>query len=283
VGATLLLTVVLSGTGQSSTYPGLAEDAYLELPGVRLFYVDSGGGGVPVILLHSATGTSRVWEHQMPAITAAGYRVIAYDRRGFGRTVAGESAPPAAADDLEALRAHLGLERFHLVGTAAGGMVAVDYAQSYPHRLLRLVVANSIVGVQDEEYLALGRRLRPPEFAKLPPDLRELGPSYRAANPGGTDRWLALERESRAPGEAPPAQPFKNRTTFASLSTIRVPTLLITGGADLYTPPPVLRLFAERIPEAETLVLPEVGHAAYWEAPSEFNRAVLEFLGRSPR
>ena len=279
----LFLTVVLC-TVQSSTYPGLAQDAYLELPGIRLFYVDSGGNGVPVILLHSATGTSRVWEHQMPELTAAGYRVIAYDRRGFGRTVVLESAAAAAAaDDLEALRAHLGLARFHLVGTAAGGMVAVDYAQSFPHRLLRLVVANSIVGVQDEEYLALGRRLRPPEFAKLPADLREIGPSYRAANPEGTERWLALERESRAPGPAPPAQPFKNRTTFASLATIQVPTLLITGGADLYTPPPVLRLFAERIPGSETLILPEVGHAAYWEAPSEFNRAVLEFLGRSPR
>lgn len=267
---------------QPPTYPGLAEDTYIDLPGlpgVRLFYVDSGGSGPPVILLHSATGSSRVWEHQMPALTAAGYRVVAYDRRGFGRTVVRESAPEAsAADDLEALRAGLGIDRFHLLGTAAGGMVAVDYAQSYPERLLRLVVANSIVGVQDEEYLELSRRLRPPEFARLPPDLRELGPSYRAANPEGTKRWLELETVSRAPGTAPPAQPFKNRTTFRSLESIDIPTLLITGGADLYTPPPVLRLFAERIPRSEVVILPEVGHAGHWEAPAEFNHAVLDFL-----
>jgi pimeloyl-ACP methyl ester carboxylesterase len=264
---------------QSATYPGHAKDAYAELPGVRLFYVDSGGSGVPVLLLHSATGSSRVWEHQMPALVAAGYRVIAYDRRGFGRTVVtSKDTSLAAADDLEALRAHLGIERFHLLGTAAGGMVAADYAQSYPERLRSLTLANSIVGVQDEEYLALGRRLRPPEFSKLPPDFRELSPSYRAENPEGVERWLDLERDSHAPGEPEAPQPFKNHTTFASLATIRIPTLLLTGDADLYAPPPVLRLFAERIPQSRTLILPEVGHSAYWEKPDEFNRALLEFL-----
>jgi pimeloyl-ACP methyl ester carboxylesterase len=142
------------------------------------------------------------------------------------------------------------------------------------------VIANSLVGVQDPEYLALGRRLRPPEFAALPPDVRELSPSYRAANPDGTARWLALEHASRAPGPAPPPQPSKSRVTFAALERLAVPTLLITGESDLYTPPPVLRLFAARIPNAETLVLHDVGHSAYWEAPDAFNRAVLDFLGR---
>lgn len=280
----MLLALVLLAVAQvpTPTYPGLARDLHADLPGVRLFYVDSGGGGVPVVFLHSATGSSRVWEHQVPEFTKAGYRVIAYDRRGHGRTVVNESgsAPTTAADDLEALMNHLGIERFHLVGTAAGGMVATDYAQSFPHRLRSLVIANSIVGVQDEEYLALGRRLRPPEFAQLPPDIRELGPSYRAADPDGTKRWLELERVSRAPGTAPPPQTWKNRTTFASLATIRVPTLLLTGDADLYTPPPVLRLFAERIPNSQTAILPEVGHCAYWEEPQLFNRAVLDFVGR---
>jgi pimeloyl-ACP methyl ester carboxylesterase len=266
---------------QAATYPGHAKDAYAELPGLRLFYADSGGSGIPVLLLHSATGSSRVWEHQMPALVAAGYRVIAYDRRGFGRTVVtAPDAGLAAADDLEALRAHLGIERFHLLGTAAGGMVAADYAQSFPERLRSLVLANSIVGVQDEEYLALGRRLRPPEFAKLPPDFRELGPSYRASNPEGTKRWLELERQSRAPGAAPPPQPFKNRTTFASLATIEIPTLLITGDADLYSPPAVYRRFAETIPRSEMRILSEVGHCAYWEEPDKFNEAVLEFLAK---
>ncbi|MGQ0735916.1 MAG: alpha/beta fold hydrolase [Acidobacteriota bacterium] len=92
-------------------------------------------------------------------------------------------------------------------------------------------------------------------------------------------RWTGI-RMSRAPGPAPAPQRFKNRTTFASLEKITVPTLLITGDADLYTPPPVLELFAKRIPRADTVLMREVGHSAYWEQPEAFNRAVLEFIKR---
>jgi pimeloyl-ACP methyl ester carboxylesterase len=256
-------------------------EAIADLQGVRLFYLDSGGDGPAVFLLHAGTGSARVWEFQFPAFTRAGYRVIAYDRRGHGRTVAAEGAPVGTAvDDLDALRARLGIERFHLVGTAAGGIVATDYALSFPSQLRSLVVANSLVGVQDDEYLAMGRRLRPPQFQDLPADFRELGPAYRAAHPEGTERWLALERVSRAAGPRLPPQPAKTTVTFKALEGLRVPTLLITGDADLYTPPPVLRLFAARIPNAQTVMLREVGHSAYWEQPEAFNGAVLDFLAK---
>jgi pimeloyl-ACP methyl ester carboxylesterase len=278
IASALLCTSVVAGSQTPAT---TMREAHVEVPGARLFVRDSGGAGVPVVLLHSATGSARVWDHQEGPFTSAGYRVVAYDRRGFGRTTVSPDAVPAtAADDLDALVSALGLERFHLVGTAAGGIVAIDYALSFPHRLRSLVVANSLGGVTDEDYLALGRRLRPPEFASLPPDFRELGPAYRAANPEGTRRWLDLEHMSRAPGPPPPAQPPKNRVTFTRLEGLRVPTLLITGGADLYTPGPALALFAKRIPGSQSLVIPDVGHSAYWEAPEVFNRTVLEFLAR---
>jgi pimeloyl-ACP methyl ester carboxylesterase len=263
--------------------PAAAErrEGHVEVPGARLFYIDSGGAGPAVVLLHAGTGSARVWEHQWAPLGQAGHRVIAYDRRGHGRTTTDPSSPPiAAADDLHALAATLRLDRFHLVGTAAGGIVAIDFALTYPERLRSLVVANSLGGVTDETYLTLGRRLRPPAFAALPPDLRELGPEYRAANPDGTDRWLALERASRAPGPPPPPQPSRQRVTFQQLEGLRVPTLLLTGGADMYTPPAALQLFAARIPGASTLVVPDVGHSAYWEAPAVFNQAVLAFVGR---
>ena len=262
------------------------QDAFAELPGVRLGYRDSGGSGIPVVLLHAATGSSRVWEHQEGAFTAAGYRVIAYDRRGFGRTVVTTSGATTAAgaDDLHALVEHLHIDRFHLVSTAAGAFVGIDYALSFPRQLRSIVLANTIGGVQDEEFLELGRRIRPPSFASMPPDFRELGPSYRAGNPEGTKRWLELERASRAggggdtSGTPAPTQPMRNRVTLASLETIAVPTLLLTGDADLYAPPAVMRLFAARIKNAESVVVPEAGHSAYWEQPEIFNRAVLEFL-----
>ena len=216
----------LSAQAPTAAAPARRE-GHVEVPGARLFYVDSGGPGPAVIMLHAGTGSARVWEHQWDPFGGAGYRVIAYDRRGYGRTTtAPSSAPPvAAADDLHALAAQLQLDRFHLVGTAAGGIVAIDFALTYPERLRSLVVANSLGGVTDEAYLALGRRLRPKEFAALPPDLRELGPAYRAANPDGTDRWLALEGASRAPGPL---------TAAATVAPARhVPDARRPAGADL--------------------------------------------------
>jgi pimeloyl-ACP methyl ester carboxylesterase len=241
-----------------------------EVPGVGLRYEESGGegsgDGAPAVFLHAGSGSSRMWEHQIPDFTGAGYRLIAYDRRAEG----------AAVDDLEALAAHLGLDRFHLVGTAAGGIVAVDYALSFPQRLRSLVVANSIVGVQDEEYLELTRRLRPaPQFNAIPVEIRELGPSYRATNPAGTQRWKKLAREGHSTPQA-----TKNRITYAAVEKITTPTLLLTGDADLYAPPPVLRLFAERFPNCESVVIPECGHSAFWEQPEAFNRAVLDFISK---
>jgi hypothetical protein len=98
-------------------------EAYATVPGARIFYRDTGGGGAPVILLHAATGSSRVWEYQIPAFTAAGYRVIAFDRRGWGRTEidSTESQRPlemrSAADDLLGLLDQL---HFELPNSSAG-------------------------------------------------------------------------------------------------------------------------------------------------------------------
>jgi len=257
-------------------------EAYAELPGARIFYIDTGGSGVPVVFLHAATGSSRVWEYQIPVFTAAGYRVVAFDRRGWGRTVVDPAGPQPStgADDLRGLLDHLGVDRVHLVSTAAGAFVALDFAVSFPQRVRSLVIANTIGGVQDADFLEMGRRLRPPQFDALPPEFRELGPTYRAANPEGTRRWMELEKISRPDGPRAPAQSMRNRMTFSLLESIRLPALLLTGGADLYAPPPVMALFAARIRGSESLVVPDAGHSTYWEQPEVFNRVVLNFIGK---
>ena len=289
IAALLWLAACLPSTlpAQSAMHEG-----YAELPGAKIFYIDVGGSGVPVVFLHAATGSSRVWEYQIPAFTAAGYRVLAFDRRGWGRTLAHTSVdtavdkagPQTGADDLRGLLDHLGVQRVHLVATAAGAFVALDFALSFPERVRSLVIANTIGGVQDADFLELGRRLRPPQFVALPPEFRELGPAYRAANAEGTKRWMDLEKTSRpvVSGDAPraAAQPMRNRLTFSLLESIRVPALVLTGDADLYAPPPVMRLFAARIRGSEFLVVPEAGHSTYWEQPEVFNRAVLNFVGK---
>ena len=187
---------------------GLSVMPYLALPGVDLWYEDTGGTGTPVVFLHAASGTCESWVHQLPAFTTAGYRCITYDRRTWGRSVPTnpEHQPGFPGDDLHALLESLSLERVHLVATAAGGITALDYALTHPQRVRSLVAANTIGGVQDEAYLEVQRRLRPSEIQNLPVELRELGPSYRGTDPDGASRWLEIELASRPGGAVPPSR-----------------------------------------------------------------------------
>jgi pimeloyl-ACP methyl ester carboxylesterase len=279
----LAFTVIVStaiGAVLCSQTVAQPREASADLPGVRLWFTDSGGSGAPIVFVHAATGSSRVWEFQRPVFTAQGYRVVTYDRRGYGRSTVDPAGPQpgTGADDLNALMDHLKIDRFHLVGTAAGGFVAWDYTLSFPKRLRSLVVANSIGGVQDAEYQEAMRRLRTPDFLAMSPDMRELGPAYRVSNPAGAERWRELERTARPTSAQPPPQTFRNRVTFALLETITVPTLLLTGDADMYAPPPTMRMFAARVKGSQAIVIPESGHSAYWEQPDIFNRTVLDFL-----
>jgi len=284
--------------------------SYVNLPGVHLWYNDTGGTGRPVVFMHAASGTCESWVYQLPAFTAADYRCIAYDRRNWGRSqpdVTGNGGtlscapsadadagngpegpaptqsrqqPGSVSDDLHGLVNYLGLERFHVVATAAGGIGGLDYAVEHPERVRSLVVANSLGGVQDPEYLEVQQRLRPPEIQRLPIELRELGPSYRGINPEGTRHWIAIERSSRPEGAQGTGQQPRHPMTFARLETIRVPVLVLVGEADLLSPPALMRMLAAHIPQCQFVTVPEAGHAAFWEQPEIWNRLVLEFLGQ---
>ena len=84
---------------------------HADLPGVRLWYVDTGGDGPAVVLLHANTSTVRSWDRQLLALHAAGLRAIAFDRRGWGQSLADPASGPqpgSIAEDLEALAQHLG-------------------------------------------------------------------------------------------------------------------------------------------------------------------------------
>ena len=167
----------------------------------------------------------------------------------------------------------------HLVSTAAGGLIALDYALAHPERVRSLVAANTIGGVQDESYLEVQRRARPPEIQNLPVELRELGPSYRATNPEGVKRWLEIDHAARPDGTRP-FPPVGEPITYARLQGMRVPTLVLSGEADLLAPPALMRLLAAHIPTSRFSSLPDVGHAGFWERPQVWNGLVLEFIGQ---
>jgi pimeloyl-ACP methyl ester carboxylesterase len=255
-----------------------AKDGLAQIPDTRLWYWDTGGQGVPIVLLHPATGSALIWSYQQPVFAKAGYRVIAYSRRGYYNSAPFDGNNPGiGSEDLRHLADVLGLGRFHVVASAAGGSIASDFAFSYQDRLLSLIVSSNSLGVRDGEIAKAAAFIRPKGFEQLPAEFREIGPSYRAANPEGVKAWIALEHKALIGPEF--RQTLKNEITQVKLKQLKLPTLLIAGAADLYTPPSISRLIAAEIPNSRLALIPESGHSTYWEQPELFNRAVLDFIG----
>ncbi|MBL0420788.1 alpha/beta fold hydrolase [Ramlibacter sp. AW1] len=260
--------------------------ASIAVPGARLFVVDTGGGGTPLVLLHANTSTVESWKPQLTAFHAAGHRVIAFDRRGWGLSVAqpatGEQ-PGTIAQDLEALAGELGLDRFHLLGVAGGGFAALDYAAWQPSRVTRLIVAASNGQFSESEMQAFSARIAVPGLTgrlEVRPYL-EVGAAYRAEDPDGFQRFIAMEHAARQPQA--PAQPLRTPNTFAKVSTIAAPTLIVMAGADLLAPPALMRAWARHLPDARFAEIGDAGHSINWERPDAFNRIVLDFLAEPIR
>ena len=249
------------------------------LPGTRLWYWDTGGDGPAILFLHPATGSTLIWLYQQPVFAQAGYRVIAYSRRNhYNSALASEDDPGVGSEDLHSLVDFLGVNRFHALGSAAGGSFATDYALSHPERLLSLTVSSNNLAAREGYIAEAAARIRPEQEKDLPRWFWELGPSYRAANAAGVTKWNELTR--RSVSVRGPRQQLANVVTPAKLETLTVPTLLITGAADLVTPPSIMRMIARHVPDNELAIIPECGHSPYWEQPDVFNGAVLDFISR---
>ncbi|HEY1234995.1 MAG TPA: alpha/beta hydrolase [Candidatus Binatia bacterium] len=250
------------------------------LPETSLGYWDTGGTGEPVIFLHPASGSALVWLYQQPLFANAGYRVIAYSRRNYYNSdSAPDSNPGSASVDLQSLIEYLGLNKFHLVSSAAGGSVAADYALSHPERLLSLTVSSNNLAARNGYIAEAAERIKLKEWDDLPRWFRELGPSYRAVNPEGVAKWIELNEKSETGRGA--RQTLVNIVTPDKLESLKVRTLLITGAADMFTPPSIMRMIARHVPNNELVIVPECGHSPYWEQPEFFNRTVLEFIRRT--
>ena len=256
--------------------------AHAHLPGVKLWFVDSDGSGVPIVLLHPNTGTCAVWEEQIVGFSRAGYRVVAFDRRGWGNSVPDPESGPqpgSIAGDLDALVGHLALDKFHLISVAGGGFAALDYAAWRPERLRSLVVGASTGAVADKEIAEFIERIAIPDIRKQSVHYRELGASYRGANPEGTKRWIEIDEHARQPGVAF-QPPLRTPNTLAKISTIPTPTLVIAADADLLAPPALMRLWATHLKNHEWAAIHDAGHAMAWEQPGRFNDLVLDFFAR---
>ncbi|HEY0940130.1 MAG TPA: alpha/beta hydrolase [Steroidobacter sp.] len=250
--------------------------------GWSLPYWDTGGTGTPLVLMHAFAGSIESWPEQQTAFADAGFRVIAYSRRGVGaaRPI---TTPINHANDLERVLDALGIRRAHLVTVAGGATVAADFMISHPERVASAVFACSLISFQDPLLLAARKAAAParsPEGRRLPAAELELSKAYRDSHPEGTRRWDEIRQRAQSSGIAPRAQ--TNEVTLEAIAATGVPILLIAGEHDRLLTPQMLDTVAARLPNAEPHVISDAGHQVHWEQPGAFNALVLDFLRRQP-
>ncbi|RKS76950.1 pimeloyl-ACP methyl ester carboxylesterase [Actinomadura pelletieri DSM 43383] len=258
-----------------------AKEGYVPVPGGRLWYWDTGGRGTPIILMHPGSGSGEIWPYQQPYFAKAGYRVIGWSMRSkYKSSAADPDNPGTGAEDLHSLVKFLRIDKFHLVGVAYGGGVALDYALLHEEKLLSLSISGSLTSVTNQDYVDMLRRLRPQGFGDMPASFIELGPTYRAINPAGMAAWDAIHDRA---SHSDVGQPYATKPTWADVERLRVPTLLLWGDGDLYSPPSVQRIMASHFRNVTTVVANECGHAPHWERSDVYNPTLRKFLRRHSR
>lgn len=288
---------------------------YLDRPGARLYYQDLGEG--PAILTtHGVTENGLYWI--LPGIVdrlaGAGYRVVSMDMRAHGRTqVGGEPLGfdvETVAADFGAVADHLGLERFHLLTHATGGMAGLRYAMHHPERLLSLMSTDtgsatlpnddaSEVTDPDQRFeaspgagalMAVGFRGRSWDeiFAQSRETSREnvfLNRMHAAERPEAAFAMLeALQRRGDPDKLADFMSGFYDDPDprIRGLRGISCPCLILLGEHDVLFVKPSEQL-AREIPHNRHVVLEGRGHMTALEDPERTGAELLDFLSWAQR
>jgi pimeloyl-ACP methyl ester carboxylesterase len=252
------------------------------------FYYEAAGAGRPLVLVHAGICDLRMWDEQFDAFARA-YRVIRYDRRGFGRTTTTMPAPFSHHQDLYELLNYLGIERAFLLGCSQGGKTILDLALEHPSTARSLVLVTSAVGgftFTGEPPLQLAELEEADERGDLA-RVNELELQIWVDGPHRTP--TEVDRKVRERVREMNLIALKSATAAGSemslepaavdrLGQIRVPALIVAGALDTPRTLAAAKLLAEKIPDARSVVINETAHLPSMERPEEFNQHVLEFL-----
>lgn len=250
--------------------------------------IDQAGGGPALIFLHGVGGNRQNWRRQVERFGSMGLHAISIDARGYGDSedYDGPLAFTDFADDVVRVLDVLGHRQATICGLSMGGRIALDMWRRYPHRIARLVLADTSAGSKEtqdpakvEAFLAARRKplLEGLTPADLAPSLVEtlVGPNATADQRGALIASLAaLHRESYLKT----LEAVTRFTDFPDFSSISVPTLVIVGSEDRVAPPHIAQAMAAAIPGARLTVLDGAGHISNIEAPDAFEEALADFL-----
>ncbi len=269
------------------------------IDGRRIAYDDSGGRGLPLVLLHGFPFDSTVWDDVVPMLSARGIRVVRIDLRGSGRSEPSEGPAlmEALAGDVAGVLEALGIERAALVGHSIGGYVALSFFRMYAERVAGLALVASHVSADApadspdpvQRELAAGRPALADRAERdgsmdaviasyLP---RSFAPHVYQHDPALVERARAVMARQDPNGAAQLIRGMRQRVDAHDLlEDVAVPALILAGADDVYLTPESLRETAGAIVGAEFVVLDRVGHAPMLEAPEKTADALAAFAQR---
>lgn len=262
---------------------------------VEIYYRDQGSGD-PVVLIHGWPLSSDMWEYQELSLLEGGYRVICYDRRGFGHSgpSAGSYDYDTLADDLSALISHLGLERVALAGfSMGGGEVARYLARHGARRVSRALLISSVVpcllrsdenpnGVTELQLEEMKEGLREDRHYFLSGFARDfygVGILSSAVSQQVLDWTLQIANRASLKATIDCVDSF-GRTDFrGDLSSFTVPTLVIHGGSDKTVPYKATAAAAAGAIRGATLKIYDgAPHGLFFTHKERLNEDLLLFL-----
>jgi len=250
---------------------------------------DERGGGSPVVLIHGFPFNHTMWRGQAEAL-GENYRVITPDLRGHGGTGLGVGATASSmeemATDVAALLDELNVsERVILGGLSMGGYVTLAFYRLFPQRVRALVLADTRPQSDTEEARgareetarrALREGMQTVADAMLP---KLLAPSTPEEKPEVFERVREMILTTRPEGAAAALRGMAARRDQTDLlQEIDVPTLIVVGREDAITPPKDSETMHRAIRGSRLVVIEGAGHVSNLERPTEFNRALEDFL-----
>jgi pimeloyl-ACP methyl ester carboxylesterase len=239
-----------------------------------------------LVFLHGLGGGHHAWDRQLPYFSARGYPSHAWDQPGYGHS------EPVEPYDLEHVALSLARlieslgEPAVLVGHSMGGLVAQETYARYPQLVKALALcftSAAFVGGSDFTRDFVAARLGPLDAGK---SMAELAAAVMPAMQGSRADPEGLAHAQEIMAGIPP-QTYRKAvhllTTFErreQLPKIAVPALLIAGGDDKTAPASIMKRMAEKIPDAEYVLLEGCGHLGQLDQPDAFNAALGGFLAR---
>jgi 3-oxoadipate enol-lactonase len=257
--------------------------------GGEIFYVDAGiSKADPIVLIHGFPFSHEMWDPQIEALQKR-FRVIAYDLRGHGKSGVddGQYTLEFFVDDLLGLLDYLGIERAVLCGLSMGGYIALRAIERNPERVRGLILADTQARADSnaaklrrataiKSVKAMGVRAYAEDFVKS-----VFAPQTLTSNKVEVEKIKRIIQSNSSLGICGASLALASRTdTTEALPSIKIPTLILAGEHDTLTPPSASHEMHKMIPNSEIHVIPNAAHLSNLENPEEFNKHLLDFLGR---